>query len=243
LTGFILTILRMPAAPAAPVSPISERQFSLPDEAATVAFGERFAAALRVDGPAGRRMQGLHVHLLGDLGAGKTTLVRATLHALGHRGRVRSPTYTLVEPYRIQTGGDDRGGQRASGHGSEQSSEHDRQQDRDHGGDHPGEHGGKHAGEHAGEYDGRHTEEQSREHGYDVFHFDLYRFADPAEWADAGFREYFNEGALCLVEWPQKAGTLIGVPDLSLSLDLAGDGRVLTARAYSARGKEYLDRC
>ncbi len=173
----------MPVAPAVPVSPISERQFNLPDEAATVAFGERFAAALRSDSPGGPRPRGgLHVHLLGDLGAGKTTLVRATLRALGHRGRVRSPTYTLVEPYRI----DD---------------------------------------------------------AYDVFHFDLYRFADPAEWAEAGFREYFNEGALCLVEWPQKAGTLIGVPDLSLSLDLAGEGRVLIARAYSARGKDCLDRC
>jgi tRNA threonylcarbamoyladenosine biosynthesis protein TsaE len=198
----------MPAAPVAPVSPISERQFNLPDEAATVAFGERFAAALRVRGPAGQRTNGgLHVHLLGDLGAGKTTLVRATLHALGHRGRVRSPTYTLVEPYRIDEPG------------------------------HPDD-GNPHAPP-PGQADAMSTGLR----GYDVYHFDLYRFADPAEWADAGFREYFNEGALCLVEWPQKAGTLIGVPDLALSLDLAGEGRVLTARAYSARGKDYLDRC
>jgi tRNA threonylcarbamoyladenosine biosynthesis protein TsaE len=198
----------MPAAPVAPVSPISERQFNLPDEAATVAFGECFAAALRVRGPAGQRMNGgLHVHLLGDLGAGKTTLVRATLHALGHRGRVRSPTYTLVEPYRID--------------------------ELDHLDD-----GNPHTPP-PGHADATSTGQR----GYDVYHFDLYRFADPAEWADAGFREYFNEGALCLVEWPQKAGTLIGVPDLALSLDLAGEGRVLTARAYSARGKDYLDRC
>jgi tRNA threonylcarbamoyladenosine biosynthesis protein TsaE len=197
----------MPAAPAAPVSPISERQFDLPDEAATVAFGERFAAALRLQGPADQQMNGgLHVHLLGDLGAGKTTLVRATLRALGHRGRVRSPTYTLVEPYRIDAIDCDN------------QPPHARQ---------PG-----------------HADALSTgQRGYDVYHFDLYRFADPAEWADAGFREYFNEGALCLVEWPQKAGTLIGVPDLALSLDLAGEGRVLTARAYSARGKDSLDRC
>lgn len=203
----------MPAAPAAPVSPISERQFTLPDEAATVAFGERFAAALRLQGPTGQRMNGgLHVHLLGDLGAGKTTLVRATLHALGHRGRVRSPTYTLVEPYRID--------------------------DADCA-DPPPDRAQPDPADQADQVNASSTVKR----GYDVYHFDLYRFADPAEWADAGFREYFNEGALCLVEWPQKAGTLIGVPDLALSLDLAGEGRVLTARAYSARGKDYLDRC
>ncbi|SAK56767.1 hydrolase [Caballeronia glebae] len=177
-----------------------ERRFDLRDEAATLAFGERFAHV--VDGTrqhashaSSERFHGLQVQLIGDLGAGKTTLVRATLRALGHVGRVKSPTYTLVEPYSlvIESG------------------------------------------------------------PLDVYHFDLYRFVDPAEWADAGFREYFDAGAVCLVEWPQQAGGLLGVPDLVFQLSLPDDlgaqadsneeGRVLTARAFSETGKSCLERC
>jgi tRNA threonylcarbamoyladenosine biosynthesis protein TsaE len=189
-----------------------ERSFALADEAATNAFGERFAqaiesvrelqqkprqsarqtaaqhppqhAALAAENHA---FHGLQVQLTGDLGAGKTTLVRATLRGLGHTGRVRSPTYTLVEPYVLE----------------------------------------RPAGELA------------------LYHFDLYRFTDPAEWADAGFREYFDSGAICLVEWPQRAGRLLGVPDLVFSLDLdsRSEGRILVAHAYSESGKACLERC
>ena len=167
-----------------------ERRFALPDEDATLAFGGRFAQAilkvrLSKSDTSNERFPGLQVQLIGDLSAGKTTLVRATLRALGHAGRVRSPTYTLVEPYSLAT-----------------------------------------------------------ETGpLELYHFDLYRFADPAEWADAGFREYFDAGAICLVEWPQRAGGLLGVPDLEFTLEQEGEGRVLIARAFSETGKSCLESC
>ena len=176
------SIANLPAA-------LLERRFDLPGEDATLTFGGQFAQAIlklrSASERSGERFPGLQVQLIGDLGAGKTTLVRATLRALGHAGRVRSPTYTLVEPYSLatQTG------------------------------------------------------------ALELYHFDLYRFTDPAEWIDAGFREYFDSGAICLIEWPQRAGGLLGVPDLEFKLEQEGEGRVLTARAFSETGKSCLESC
>ncbi|MEX0386567.1 tRNA (adenosine(37)-N6)-threonylcarbamoyltransferase complex ATPase subunit type 1 TsaE [Spiribacter onubensis] len=67
----------------------------LPDEAATESLG----AALQA-----KRPRHGCVHLTGDLGAGKTTLVRGFLRGAGHEGAVRSPTYTLIEPYELSGG-------------------------------------------------------------------------------------------------------------------------------------------
>src|ERR1700679_4197853 len=163
---------------AAPV-PRLQREFELPDAAATDALGARCAdaiAAWRKFAGTQSLHTGLQLQLWGDLGAGKTAFARALLRRLGYLGRVRSQTYTLVEPYTI-SGADG---------------------------------------------------------AFEIYHFDLYRFADPAEWFDAGFDEYLcSADALCLIEWPQRAAAALGVPDLALTLEMAGDGRRMIARAFS----------
>lgn len=140
------------------------------DEAATLALGARLATVLR---------PGMAVWLSGDLGAGKTTLTRGLLRALGHGGRVKSPTYTLVEIYPFSS--------------------------------------------------------------FNLYHFDLYRFADPVEWEEAGFREYFNPESICLVEWPERAGALLPRPDLEVRLDIEGDGRVARLRAGTEEGRRCVE--
>jgi len=72
-------------------------QTHLHNEAGTAALGAALARAL---------VPGLTIYLEGDLGAGKTALTRAMLHAAGHAGHVKSPTYTLAEPYTVRLGAD-----------------------------------------------------------------------------------------------------------------------------------------
>jgi tRNA threonylcarbamoyladenosine biosynthesis protein TsaE len=147
----------------------------LPDEAATARLGADLAQVL---------VPGLAVYLHGDLGVGKTALTRALLHAAGHQGRVKSPTYTLAEPYEVKIA--------------------DRM--------------------------------------VTVIHFDLYRMASPEEFLDAGFREHFNENAICIVEWPEKGGTVLPPPDIHVSLALAQHGRDVELCALSDKGHQCLAR-
>jgi tRNA threonylcarbamoyladenosine biosynthesis protein TsaE len=147
----------------------------LADEQATLKLGANFGRAL---------CAGLNVYLHGDLGAGKTTLVRGLLQGLGFAGKVKSPTYTLVEPYQVS---------------------------------------------------------MMRTAVY-LYHFDLYRFMDEEEWDAAGFRDYFNPQAVCLIEWPDKAGSLIPQADIDVYLDLMGEGRSARLTANSTAGKQCLER-
>jgi len=78
--------------------PINQMQILLEDEQKMQAFGEKIAQVIgQINAP-------LLILLNGDLGAGKTTLSRGILNGLGHRGSVKSPTYTLVEPYDLEIG-------------------------------------------------------------------------------------------------------------------------------------------
>ena len=72
---------------------LESKLITLSDEAATLACGARFASTL---------LPGLNIYLHGDLGTGKTTFVRGVLHGLGYIGKVKSPTYTLVEIYQLE---------------------------------------------------------------------------------------------------------------------------------------------
>ncbi len=125
-------------------------------------------------------MRQAFIELHGTLGAGKTTFVRHLLYALGVTGRIKSPTYAVMEPYEL-----------------------------------PG--------------------------GDPAWHFDFYRFDDPQEWEDAGFRDVFAARGLKLVEWPEKAQGMLPVPDLKFDMAIGDDERRhLHIAAFTPRGLELL---
>ena len=142
-------------------------------------MAERLAEGLR---PLLSQGQTVYIELHGTLGAGKTTFTRHLLRALGVEGRIKSPSYAVVEPH-----------------------------------------------EAAG--------------GIQVHHFDFYRFNDPQEWEDAGFRDLFASAGLKLVEWPDKAAGLLPVADLLLNLTpLDEDRRQVRVEAGTAQGAQWLSR-
>ena len=151
---------------------LGSRNFTWPDEAACAATAAALARhPLLTDA---------FVELHGPLGAGKTTFVRHLLRALGVTGRVKSPSYAVMEPHR--------------------------------------------AGDLA------------------ISHFDFYRFADPHEWLDAGFRDVFAAPGLKLAEWPEKAAGQLPTADLRLDIAPRPDEtREVTLRAQTPRGEALLE--
>jgi len=139
-------------------------------EQAQEALGEAIGSQLR---------PGMVVHLRGEIGAGKTTLTRGILRGLGVTAPVKSPTYTLVEPYESPRG--------------------------------------------------------------EVYHFDLYRLADPEELHFFGAEEYFSPRAICILEWAERAGEVLPQPDLVLQAEYRdSDSRTVRLKACTDSGKTAL---
>jgi tRNA threonylcarbamoyladenosine biosynthesis protein TsaE len=77
--------------------------------------------------------------------------------------------------------------------------------------------------------------------GLDAWHFDFYRFNDPQEWEDAGFRDVFAAPGLKLAEWPEKAHGLLPRPDLRIAIAIGDDDRRhVSFAALTPLGQELL---
>lgn len=75
-----------------------------------------------------------------------------------------------------------------------------------------------------------------------IHHFDLYRLQSPQELTQIGIGEYFSKEAVCLIEWPEKGGDLLSLPDLSCTLDFCGTGRLMRVEALTPLGEVFMQR-
>ena len=74
-----------------------------------------------------------------------------------------------------------------------------------------------------------------------LYHFDFYRFEDPRELDDAGFRECFTAESVALVEWPQKAATVLPAADVTVSIRSESDGRLVEVTAHTEAGRRCIE--
>ena len=145
---------------------------TLTDTNDTVALGTKLANTIKT------LEQGVTAYLNGDLGAGKATLTRGFVQGMGHQGNVKSPTYTLVEPYELPP--------------------------------------------------------------WQVYHFDLYRLADPEELEYMGIRDYFGQKSCAFIEWPEKGYGILQGADLVINLAYSGEQRYVTIAAETEQGRQIL---
>lgn len=73
-----------------------------------------------------------------------------------------------------------------------------------------------------------------------LYHFDFFRFDDRSEWLSSGLRDYFGPDSACIVEWPERAGSLLPAPDLAVLLSHDGDSRRAHLEAHSPAGRDWL---
>jgi tRNA threonylcarbamoyladenosine biosynthesis protein TsaE len=166
---------------------LTELKLQWQTEDDTRQFATRFAAqlsALPTDAS-------LFIELHGDLGAGKTTFVRHLLQVMGVTGRIKSPTYAIVEAYDIN--------------------------DR--------------------------LSKNALYQPIQLWHFDFYRFNDPLEWEEAGFRDIFASKGIKLAEWPEKAAAELPLADIAMIIVANMDeSRVITVKAQTPAGQEIVAR-
>ena len=153
----------------------------------TCQFAQHLAHQLSALTPA----ESLFIELHGDLGAGKTTFVRHVLQAMGVTGRIKSPTYAIVESYDINN----------------------------------------------------ELSKTSLHQPLNLWHFDFYRFNDPQEWEEAGFRDIFASKGIKVAEWPEKAAAKLPIADIAMIIVANMDeSRVITVKAQTPTGQQLLSK-
>ncbi|MDO9279200.1 MAG: tRNA (adenosine(37)-N6)-threonylcarbamoyltransferase complex ATPase subunit type 1 TsaE [Polaromonas sp.] len=170
------------------VHPAIVKSLHWSSEDQTRAFAEALAQQVKKQVHSAGPELNASIHLRGDLGVGKTTFVRYFLKALGVEGRIKSPTYAVVEPYTVN------------------------------------------------------DSDAQPSNTISIWHFDFYRFNDPDEWEEAGFREIFASPGLKLVEWPDKAGQHLPSADLVVAIELtADDERRVSVQALTPAGARLVN--